>query len=406
VVAVDRRGDGRIADVTNVGEMLDAMRGCGAVIHCAAIPSPEAHAPETIFATNAAGTFAVLQAAHLLGVKRVAMASSLSALGGAWASPPHPPRWVPVDEAHPLEVEDPYGLSKVINERTAEMFHRRSGMTIAALRFGWILSPAEAAREASLFAIDPLRNRAALWSYINERDAADACIRAIDAPDYGYAVMNAIGHDTLATIPTAEALARYAPEVEVRGQLVGFESPFGRDHAQAVIGFEPRHSWRDNEIVIERVTPETRHRFAEVLEEARIYQASIGAEGWDYPFDDAWILPRIERGELFLATLRGETIGAFRLLWEDIPFWGERETGESVYLHTFAVRRKHAGAGFGPAIIELVAELGRARGRTTARLDCALSSTALIAFYERNGFHSTGTIFLGGKMMNLMERPI
>lgn len=235
----------RIADIADAGQMLDAMRGCDAVIHCAAIPSPEAHPPEVIFATNVAGTFAVLQAASLIGLRRVAIASSLSALGGAWADPPHPPRYVPVDEAHPLEVEDPYGLSKIANELTAQMFHRKTGMTIAALRFGWILSAAEARREAEAFAGDPLRNQAALWSYIDERDAAEACIRAVDAEDYGYAVMNAIGHDTLATIPTTEAITRYDPDVEVRKSIDGFASPFSGERARQLIGFVAKHSWRD-----------------------------------------------------------------------------------------------------------------------------------------------------------------
>jgi ribosomal protein S18 acetylase RimI-like enzyme len=151
---------------------------------------------------------------------------------------------------------------------------------------------------------------------------------------------------------------------------------------------------------------ETRHLFAGLLEEAREWQASRGSEGWDYPFDDAWMLPRIERGELYLAVQGSEPVGAFRILWEDVPFWGERETGESIYLHTFAVRRNRSGRGIGPAIIERVVAMGREQGRRNVRLDCALSSTRLIAFYERHGFVSTGTIFLGGRMMNLMERPI
>jgi nucleoside-diphosphate-sugar epimerase len=253
VVSVDLRAarerqpgvQARSADVTVVGQMLDAVRGCDAVIHCAAIPSPEAHPAEVVFSTNAIGTFAVLQAASLTGIRRVAIASSLSALGGAWAHPPHPPRYVPVDEAHPLEVEDPYGLSKIANELTAQMFHRKTGMCVAALRFGWILSDAEAQREAKAFASDPLRNRASLWGYIDERDAAAACISAIDATDYGYAVMNVIGHDTLATIPTFEAIARYAPEVEVRAAIEGFASPFSTKQANELIGFAAQHSWRD-----------------------------------------------------------------------------------------------------------------------------------------------------------------
>lgn len=243
-VGVDLTGADRAVDIRDLGQMLGVAAGCAAVIHCAAIPSPERHAPEVVFAINVLGAFNALRAAELAGIERVAIASSLSALGGAWANPPHPPRYAPVDEAHPLDVEDPYGLSKVINERTAEMFARRSGATIAALRFGWILSRQEARAEAERFADDPLRNRSGLWSYIDERDAAAACLAAIDAPLFGYAALNVIGADTLATIPTAEALARYAPEVEVRVPIAGFSTPFRTDRAYEIIGWRANHSWR------------------------------------------------------------------------------------------------------------------------------------------------------------------
>ncbi len=245
-VTVDIRSgvNGRIADVTDTGQLLGVAAGCDAVIHCAAIPSPEQNPPEVIFETNVIGTFAVLQAAALAGISRVVISSSLSALGGAWATPPHPPRYVPVDEEHPLEVEDPYGLSKAINERTAEMFHRRYGMTIAALRFGWILSGQEARAEAGLFASDPLRNQSGLWSYVDEQDAAAACLNAIDAPDFGFAILNIIGADTLATIPTGEALDRYAPDVERRSAFATFQSPFSTERARRIIGFQARHKWR------------------------------------------------------------------------------------------------------------------------------------------------------------------
>jgi nucleoside-diphosphate-sugar epimerase len=165
-------------------------------------------------------------------------------LGGVWAKQSRPPRYAPVDEAHPLEVEDPYGLSKEINERTAEMFARRSGATIAALRFGWILSREEARAEAGRFAAEPQRNRNALWGYIDERDAAAACLAALDAPAFGFAALNIIGADTLATIPTASALAHFAPEVLVRRSLPGFSSAFDCARARQVIGWEATYSWR------------------------------------------------------------------------------------------------------------------------------------------------------------------
>ncbi|MGN6142058.1 MAG: GNAT family N-acetyltransferase [Mesorhizobium sp.] len=151
---------------------------------------------------------------------------------------------------------------------------------------------------------------------------------------------------------------------------------------------------------------ETRYAFASLLAQASAWQRTRGSEAWSHPFDDDWMLPRMERGELFLAYLDDEPVSAFRLLWEDRPFWGEREVGDSVYLHTFAVRRDRAGLGIGTAVIETVVGMGRERGRTKARLDCFLSSTGLIAYYGRNGFVSVGTASMRGKVVALMERAI
>lgn len=160
------------------------------------------------------------------------------------------------------------------------------------------------------------------------------------------------------------------------------------------------------DIQIRPVTIETRHEFSPLLAEASAWQEARGFEGWSYPFDDEWMLPRIERGELFLAHLDSEPVSAFRLLWEDRPFWGEREVGDSIYLHSFAVRRSKAGLGIGEAVLAKIAGMGRERGLAKVRLDCFLSSISLIAYYERNGFVSVGTTSMKGKMMNLMERDI
>jgi ribosomal protein S18 acetylase RimI-like enzyme len=160
------------------------------------------------------------------------------------------------------------------------------------------------------------------------------------------------------------------------------------------------------DIQVRPTTVETRHAFSSLLEEANAWQKARGSEGWTGPFDDDWMLPRIERGELYLVYMDGEPVSAFRILYEDRPFWGEREVGDSIYLHTFAVRRSKAGLGVGNAVIEKVVGMGRERGRAKIRLDCFLSNAKLIAFYERNGFRSVGTTSVKGRMLNLMERDI
>ena len=159
-------------------------------------------------------------------------------------------------------------------------------------------------------------------------------------------------------------------------------------------------------IEFQPVTPETRHAFSAILSEANAWLKQIGAQGWSGSFDDAWMLPRIERGELWLAELDGEPVAAFRVLWRDEMFWRERETGDSIYLHSLAVQRSHAGRGIGEAVINEVAAMGRQQRRTKIRLDCFQTSAGLVTYYGRIGFASVGSIEVDGKALSLMERPI
>jgi nucleoside-diphosphate-sugar epimerase len=237
----------RFVDVTDVGQVAGAMTGCAAVIHLGAIPSPGRHPDEVVFGTNVRGTFAVLHAAELLGVKKAAIASSLSALGTAWAPEAFPPRYAPVDEAHPLLNHDCYGLSKEIDERTAEMFHRRTGMQVLAYRFCLVAPMDEVRRHVAAVRQnpgDPAHWRV-LWAYVDVRDAATALRLGIEADGLGFEVLTITAADTLSEIPTEDLIRTYTPSVELRRPIPGTSSAFSIQKARRLLGYEPRWSWRD-----------------------------------------------------------------------------------------------------------------------------------------------------------------
>lgn len=237
-------------DLGDVGQVAGAMRGCAAVIHLGAIPAPYAHADEVVFRNNTGATFAVLQAASLLGIRRAAIASSGSAYGTAWARQRFAPAYVPIDEALPLLNHDAYGLSKEVDERTAEMFCRRDGMSIAALRFHWI-----ATREEQRAAVPGNRIREAqlegtrgFWGYVDVRDAARACRLAIevgrDRP-FGFEPFNIVAADTLMEATTEPTIRELAPKTEIRTPIPDTLSAWDTSKAKRVLGWVPEHSWRD-----------------------------------------------------------------------------------------------------------------------------------------------------------------
>jgi nucleoside-diphosphate-sugar epimerase len=239
----------REVDLADVGQVAGAMAGCDAVVHLGAIPAPYRHPDEVVFANNTRATFGVLQAAALLGVRKAVIASSVSALGTAYAVSPFMPLHAPVDEEHPLLGQDPYALSKEVDERTAAMFHRRAGMSVVALRFHWIALPGEAAARAAEFRDRPQTWAHLFWGYVDVRDAARACRLGVEADVLGFEAFNITAADTLMEAPTEELIRQHCPQVKLRQRIEGTASGWSIEKARWRLGYEPRHSWRHDDSV-------------------------------------------------------------------------------------------------------------------------------------------------------------
>lgn len=236
-------------DGRDVAVLADAMQGCQGLVHLAAIPGPRDHPAEEVFTNNTQATFAALEAASRVGIRRVALASSGSAYGTAWSPQPTHVRFLPVDEQHPMLNFDPYGLSKEVDERTAEMFCRRAEMSVAALRFHWIATRDEQLLRAAELAGDedwPEQLRE-LWGYVDLRDAARACRLALEAAlerPYGFAPLNIVAADSLTETSISDLVAEHAPDIEIRRVLPPGRGAFAIDRARDLIGWVPLWSWR------------------------------------------------------------------------------------------------------------------------------------------------------------------
>ena len=75
------------ADLTDLGETIEALRGADAVVHLAAIPAPRIRTVERTFEINILSTYNVFSAAALLGLERVVWASSETVLGLPFGRP-------------------------------------------------------------------------------------------------------------------------------------------------------------------------------------------------------------------------------------------------------------------------------------------------------------------------------
>ena len=229
-----------VCDLDAIARLIDGPRP-DALIHLAAIPSPLHGSPFEVFTTNTQATFAVLEAAGIAGVPRVAIASSTSVTGLPFASPPVSPLYVPVDEDHPNVGSDPYALSKEADEATARTMQRRHGYQVVALRISNTSSMAYQVAVAADVARDPSGLACELWAYLDVRDGARAFRLAVEREIPGCHVINVMAPDTYSPEATAELLARYHPASEVRRPIVGREVPFDLTRSRDLLGFTAEH---------------------------------------------------------------------------------------------------------------------------------------------------------------------
>ncbi len=123
--------------------------------------------------------------------------------------------------------------------------------------------------------------------------------------------------------------------------------------------------------------------------DARVIQREQGGVLWpDFP--DAAILAEMGAGHLLRVLERDTLAGVFSVAYADPAIWGEHERGAHVYLHRIARAATYAGRGLLDAVLAWARTQCKARGRAGLRMDTWASNTALIAYYERRGFHLVG----------------
>jgi NAD dependent epimerase/dehydratase len=127
-------------DIRDPHGVKESMKNCEAVLHLAAlIAIPYSyHSPDTYVDTNVKGTLNVLQAARVLGVKRLIHTSTSEVYGTA--------QFVPITEEHPLQGQSPYSATKIAADQLAYSFFSSFGLPVVIARPFNTYGPRQSAR--------------------------------------------------------------------------------------------------------------------------------------------------------------------------------------------------------------------------------------------------------------------
>lgn len=251
--------DNLAADITDSGQMFNAMTayagfdelepGNGvpvfdAVVHFAAVPRILIHPDNETFRVNTIGTYNVIEAAVKLGIKKVVIASSETTYGICFSDGQTDPHSLPLEEDYDVDPMDSYGLSKVVNEKTARSFQRRSGIDIYALRIGNVIEPHEYAELFPNYFEHPEVRRRNAFCYIDARDLGQIVDLCLQKDGLGFQIFNAGNDHNGAIIPTQELAERFFPGVPMTREMGEHEALFSNRKIREVLGFKEQHNWR------------------------------------------------------------------------------------------------------------------------------------------------------------------
>ena len=133
-------------DICQTDILNAALKGVDGVFHFAALWLLQCHEfPRAAFDVNIRGTFNVLEACVLQGIKRLVYSSSASVYGDAVEEP--------MTEDHPFNNKNFYGATKIAGEAMARAFHHRYGLNVVGLRYMNVYGPRQDYRGAYIAVI-------------------------------------------------------------------------------------------------------------------------------------------------------------------------------------------------------------------------------------------------------------
>lgn len=244
-------------DLRDPGCMLHCSKQCSHIFHLGALVAiPYSYVnPGAFVQTNVVGTQNVLDAArHHDSIERVIVTSTSEVYGTA--------RYVPIDEAHPLQGQSPYSASKIGADHLAESYVRAFDLPVGILRPFNTYGPRQSMRAIIPTIITQLlsRDTVELGNLSPRRDltfvedTADAFFRMAtkDIP-FGEPINAGNGSDISVgelfellqelTGSNAELVTddkRVRPNKSEVMQLLG-----GNEKARQMIQWEPQHSLRE-----------------------------------------------------------------------------------------------------------------------------------------------------------------
>ena len=126
-----------------------------------------------------------------------------------------------------------------------------------------------------------------------------------------------------------------------------------------------------------------------LFEEAMAYQRRKGYPVWQ-GFDKKQLQDEMEKGLQYKIVIDGSLACIFSVCYADAVIWGERETGDSIYLHRIVVNPDFKGLKLFGQVLDWAICHALDWGRQYVRMDTWADNPNIINYYLGFGFQFVG----------------
>ncbi|MBO0738681.1 MAG: NAD(P)-dependent oxidoreductase [Alphaproteobacteria bacterium] len=253
-------------DINDLKTCVEVMRGQSlhAIIHPAAMAIPtdtlnsdswrDYSTCDLTMKTNIMGLYNMLQAALRNGIGIFIQTGSNCATGHASrisGCTNFPIHYLPIDEEHPVDVEDSYSYSKYAGEILLDSYARSYGIRCYAVRSGWILDEENRRNFAPLFNKPVVDLFSVLNPWVSFEDCSMAHIRILEKAAEGalppFAKYYCHADDTNASEPTMDILKKFRPDLLLRlkSALPGYTPFMSNQKLKDHTGWTHNCTWRE-----------------------------------------------------------------------------------------------------------------------------------------------------------------
>jgi UDP-glucose 4-epimerase len=236
-------------DIRNYELMDGIVRKVDAVIHLAALSRvmPSIENPELCFENNIKGTEIITRLCSKYNRKLI-FSSSREVYGTA--------KYLPADESHPLNPENPYGASKVAAESIIRAYSKCYGLNYTILRLTNVYGPRDFDRVIPTFIEKSVKNEnlivyseEKLMDFIYISDVVEAFIKALNANEMNLTlnIGSGVGTKILELAKLIQDMVGGRGEIIIKKARKGEVERFVSDikKAREVLRWEPKTALKD-----------------------------------------------------------------------------------------------------------------------------------------------------------------